>query len=88
VKFVLSGNLLRFSSFGREVSIDAPTLSDGLFRLCEQCPSLKPVLLDGDGKFRQIHRLFVNGDQVMVDELGAPRGAGDEVQIVTAIAGG
>jgi hypothetical protein len=46
------------------------------------------VLLDGDGKFRQIHRLFVNGDQVMVGELGAPRGAGDEVQIVTAIAGG
>ena len=45
MKFVLSGNLLRFSSFGREVSIDAPTLSDGLFRLCEQCPSLKPVLL-------------------------------------------
>jgi hypothetical protein len=30
----------------------------------------------------------VNGDQVMVGELGAPRGAGDEVQIVTAIAGG
>jgi molybdopterin converting factor small subunit len=88
VRFVLSGNLLRFSSFGREVSIDAPTLSDGLSRLCEQCPSLRPVLLDGDGKFRQIHRLFVNGDQVMVGELGAPRGAGDEVQIVTAFAGG
>jgi hypothetical protein len=49
VKFVLSGNLLRFSSFGREVSIDAPTLSDGLSRLCEQCPSLRPVLLDATG---------------------------------------
>jgi len=46
------------------------------------------VLLDGDGRFRQIHRMFVNGDQVMVTELGAPRSAGDEVQIVTAIAGG
>lgn len=88
MKITLSGNLLRFSKFQREIDIPAPTVADGIARLCGEIPQLRPVLLDGAGQLRKVHRLFVNQDQLMNDELARPVGANDEVMILTAIAGG
>jgi molybdopterin synthase sulfur carrier subunit len=88
MKFVLSGNLLRFAGFRREVEIDATTVAQGLSELVAGCPALGPVLLDGAGRLRAVHRLFLNGEQLAAQELGREAKAGDEVTLLTAIAGG
>ena len=88
MKFKLSGNLLRFSDFRNDVTVEAETVSQGVKALCEQCPHLKQVLLDGDGKVRALHRLFLNGEQLMANEMDKATKRDDEVSILTAIAGG
>ena len=88
MKITLSGNLLRFSKFQREIDVPAPTVAEGLTRLCGEMPQLRSVLLDAGGQLRKVHRLFVNRDQLMNDELARPVGADDVVMILTAIAGG
>lgn len=88
MRFVLSGNLLRFSGFRREVPIEAPTVALGLTELVAACPGLGPVLLDGSGQLRAVHRLFLNGDPLAPQELGCEARGDDEVTLLTAIAGG
>jgi len=86
--FVLSGNLLRFSKFQREIPISAPTVAAGITQLVGNLPELAPVLLDGAGQLRKVHRLFLNQDQLSNDQLAQPATENDEVMILTAIAGG
>ncbi len=88
MRFLLSGNLLRFSGFRNELQIAAPTVEEGLRQLVAGCPGLAPVLFDGEGQFRQVHRLFLNGEQLSRGDLGCASGDDDEVTILTAIAGG
>ncbi len=88
MKFRLSGNLLRFSDFKNEVEIEAATVLTAILGLVERHPQLGPVLLDGSKNVRRLHRIFLNGDQVEVDELEKPVTKADEVTILTAIAGG
>jgi hypothetical protein len=88
MNFVLSGNLLRFSNFQHEVQIEGPTIEGAIHNLIAQLPDLKPVLLDGAGNIRKIHRVFANGDLITADEMKREAGPQDEVHIVTAIAGG
>jgi molybdopterin converting factor small subunit len=88
MKFMLSGNLLRFSGFRREVEIEAPTVEQGLTELVASCPQLGPVLLDGTGRLRAVHRLFLNGEHLTGQELGTEAKPDDEITLLTAIAGG
>ena len=88
MRFVLSGNLLRFSGFRREVPVEAPTVQQGLWALVDGCPGLRSVLLDGQGRLRAVHRLFLNGDPLGPQELAREAKPDDEVTLLTAIAGG
>jgi molybdopterin converting factor small subunit len=88
MKFKMSGNMLRFANFKAEIVIEAGTLDEGIQKLVADHPQLRPVLLDGDGRFRAVHRVFLNGELIAKDALQHPVGAGDEVSILTAIAGG
>lgn len=88
MKFKLAGNLLRFSNFQKEIEIAAGTVEMAMQSLVECCPDLRPVLLDGEGRVRQVHRLFLNGEILPSHELGHQVGSQDEVAIITAIAGG
>lgn len=88
MKFVLSGNLLRFSGFRREVEVDASTVEQGLKDLVASHPQLAPVLLDGSGRLRAVHRLFLNGEHLTGLQLSREANASDEITLLTAIAGG
>jgi molybdopterin synthase sulfur carrier subunit len=88
MKFVLSGNLLRFSNFQREIEVAAHTVADAITTLVGDVPGLAPVLLDATGQLRKVHRLFLNHDQLCAAELARRVGPDDEVMILTAIAGG
>ena len=86
MRFFLSGNLLRFSSFQREVTVDATTVAEGIDVLIAQHPGLAQVLLDGAHNVRGVHKLFIDGEPL--DSLDSPVGDDTEIAIVTAIAGG
>ncbi len=88
MRFILSGNLLRFSDFRKEISIPAPTLGEGLQQLTRQHPQLRPVLVDGEGQLRGVLRVFLNGQQLEPVLLEHALGEGDEITLLTAIAGG
>jgi molybdopterin synthase sulfur carrier subunit len=89
MKVKLSGVLLRFVNYQREVTVDdADTIATALDRVVSEYPALKPVLYDGSGNLRSAHQLFVNGDQVTRGDLRHPVAKDDTVDVLTAIAGG
>jgi sulfur-carrier protein len=93
MKIVLSGALVRFTDYTKEIDIEATTLAEGVERLTDRFPHLKNVLLDGEGRVRRTHQLFLNGEQVERGDfpLGtAPHDCGerDTLFVLTAVAGG
>lgn len=85
---VVSGNLRRYTSFEQEVRLDATSLEGALEALVARYPGLRPVLYDGDGKLRSVHRLFLNGELLDVGHGDRALAPTDELGILTAIAGG
>jgi molybdopterin converting factor small subunit len=85
---VLSGNLRRYTDFDGEVEVNASTLSEALDALVQRYPDLQPVIYDGDGNLRSVHRLYLNGDILEVGDMDRPLDPADELGILTAIAGG
>jgi molybdopterin converting factor small subunit len=92
MKVVFSGTLLRFVDYTKEVELDAENLHECIGQLGARFPSLKAVLLNGDGRVRETHQLFLNGEQVASADAsntaGLPLKASDTLLILTAIAGG
>jgi sulfur-carrier protein len=83
-----SGPLLRHVDFRREIRVDARNLREALALLVKECPAVQPVLYDGRGQIRGVHRLFVGGEQLKVVDLEREIKADDCVDVVTSIAGG
>ena len=84
----LSGTLLRFTDYQKELRIDAPTLKEGIDQLAAQFPEVGKALFDKTGQVRASHRLFVNGELVEKDTVGRAVGGEDVVDILTAVTGG
>ena len=84
----VSGALLRFTDYRRVISVPAPTVEAGLTRLADEYRPLKPVLFDREGKVRATHRIFLNGEQLMADQLSRPAGDADSVDLLLAVSGG
>ena len=83
-----SGTLLRFVNFQKNIAINAPTAKDALSELVTLYPQARQVIYDADGKVRQVHQLFLNGKQLRHEELNTPVRNDDQLDILTAIAGG
>ncbi|MFZ5593904.1 MAG: MoaD/ThiS family protein [Pseudomonadota bacterium] len=83
-----SGTLLRFVNFQKNISIDAQTARDALDKLVSLYPQTRHVIYDAEGKVRQVHQIFLNGKQLRADDLNNPVRADDQLDILTAIAGG
>jgi hypothetical protein len=95
VKFIFNGIMLRFVDFTKEVEIAAPNFELALRGLLERFPRLAPVLLDGEGRVRRTHQMFLNGESMAPlyyrdaqarSELAIQ--PGDSVFVLTAVAGG
>ena len=84
----LSGTLLRFTDYQKELRIDAPTLQEGISRLVEQYPDVGKALFDKVGQIRASHRVFVNGEAVEKANMGRPVSGEDVIDIMTAVTGG
>lgn len=88
MKFTLSGNLLRFTGFRHEVEVGGTTIGEGIEGLLDDCPDLRAVLMDSQGRVRAAHRMYFNGEALAPDQLSQSCDPGDEIFILTAIAGG
>jgi sulfur-carrier protein len=88
MRVVLSGNLMRFASFEKEVEVEATTVAQAVDALVQKFPDLQPVVFDGAGALRKVHRLYLNGDLLAFDALNTAVAPSDELGVLTAIAGG
>jgi len=88
MNIVLSGTLQKFAQYQREHSVDAWTIQEGLDHLVKAYPALGTALYNGEGELRRAHIIFLNGNQVPPEQLSDRVGETDELEILTAIAGG
>ena len=88
MNIVLSGNLRRYTDFEGEVELNAASISEALDALVVKFPDLKPVVYDGDGNLRGVHRLYLNGDVLEREDTNRDLAPTDELGILTAVAGG
>lgn len=84
----VSGTLLRFVDYQKEISLEAMTVQDALIRLVEIYPKLRSSLYDGEGNVRRVHRVFLNDNLLLSEELNSPIENSDRLRILTALAGG
>lgn len=88
MKILLSGNLRRYAAFENEIEVEASNVSTAVQRLVERFPELNRVLYDAEGKFRAVHRLYLNSEVLASGDTERLTVASDELGILTAIAGG
>ena len=88
MRFRFSGTLLRFTDFQKEIDLQAPTIGAALDHLVSRHERLKPVLFDNNQQLRGIHRVFLNGEQLLEVQPQHPLAEGDCLEFVTAVAGG
>ncbi len=70
------------------VRVDGLTVGDCLAALAESHPGLGELLQEPGGALHRFVTVFVNGDEVERSALDTPVGDSDEVEILTALAGG
>ena len=95
ITFIFNGPLLRFVDFTKEIEIAAPNLDVALQRLLERYSQLAPALLDGAGRIRRAHQMFLNGENMDRRYFGDAQARseraiqpGDSIFVLTAVAGG
>jgi molybdopterin synthase sulfur carrier subunit len=88
MRIVLSGPLLRFADYNRVVVLPASSLADAINQLHTRHPRLRPVLLDSDGRISSLHRIVLNGKLESSPDPATPLTDEDEIELITAMAGG
>lgn len=71
------------------VEADGATVAAVLDGVYAQHPELRERIAGADGELRRFVNVYVGGEEIRhLDGLGTAVGAGDEVQILPAVAGG
>jgi molybdopterin converting factor small subunit len=86
--FVIRGPMRRLVGFKQRLQVDAPTVNDGLSELCVEYPDLRRALFDASGQLRRVHRLALNHTLLSPGQLDTPVAVGDELEVLTPLAGG
>jgi molybdopterin converting factor small subunit len=71
-----------------ELVVDARTVRAAIEAVEKRFPGFGPQVLDAQGRLHRFVKLFVNGDPTDAKRLDQAIAAGDELEIVAAIAGG
>ena len=70
------------------VEVPGATVESSLHALTDRHPVLAPLVWAKDGALNGVMVLFLNDRQLPAEEIGAPVGPGDEIDIVSALEGG
>ena len=71
-----------------EIDVDGATVGECLEAVERKYPGFLPQVLDDDGNVHRFVKLFKNGEHVVRDPLRTQLAAGDDLEILAAIAGG
>ena len=89
IKVIIPGALHAFTRGQAEVSAEGKTVMEVVEYLDRQYPGFRERICDQDGNLRRFINLFVNDESVRSgNSLHTEVSAGDELLIVTALAGG
>ena len=70
------------------LNVDGATVGECLEAVERKFPGFLPQVLDDDGNVHRFVKLFKNGEHVARDPLRTRLAAGDDLEIIAAIAGG
>ena len=88
-QFRIPGPLRRLSDGQTTVEVQADDLGSAIDALDARYPGFKDRLLDEKGDLRQFVNVYLNDEDVRLGSgLAEKVGAGDEIAIVPAVAGG
>ncbi|MBM3166373.1 MAG: MoaD/ThiS family protein [Chloroflexi bacterium] len=88
VKVKLHPYLRKFAGGESVVEVSGHTVAECLGDLEAKFPGMKQQLLDEQGKLRSFYDICVNLQSSQTDPLSEPVKDGDELLIITVIAGG
>ena len=71
-----------------ELVIESSSVRGCLEAVEQKFPGFLPQVFDANGGLHRFVKLFVNGEPIGAKQLDQTIGAGDELEIVAAIAGG
>ena len=72
-----------------DLEVDAKDIAECLDKVGIRFPKLKERMWDEEGQIHKHINVYVNGDDIrFLQKLSTPLGAGDEVSIMPAMAGG
>ena len=81
--------LRRFAENTSSLSVEADTVSDALLVLAASYPNLANKAMSKDGQLKSFVRVFVNTQAIAVKDFEQVKlTKGDEIALMTAIAGG
>ncbi len=70
------------------IEVEGTTVRECIQAVEARYPGFREQIFDAKNNFHRFVKLFVNGHEVARDAADVPVGAGDEVEILAAIAGG
>lgn len=87
-KIHIHPSLQRFTHACNEISLAAHTVADLLSELNQQQPTLTAHILTEKGDLRPYVNLYINGKNTKVLAPDTPVNEDDDIEIITALAGG
>jgi molybdopterin converting factor small subunit len=72
----------------KTVEAEGKTIGEALIHLATQYPGMKKELFDKKGELRNYIEIYLNNVSAFPEELKKPVKDGDEIQIITFLAGG
>ena len=72
----------------KTVEAEGKTIGEALIHLAAQYPGMKKELFDKKGELRHYIEIYLNNVSAFPGELKKPVKDGDEIQIITFLAGG
>jgi len=72
----------------KTVEAEGKTIGEALIHLAAQYPEMKKELFDKKGELRHYIEIYLNNVSAFPEELKKPVKDGDEIQIITFLAGG
>ena len=88
VKVLIPAPYRGVTSGRSQLEVAGSTLIECLDAEESACPGFRGLLFEADGALHRFTKLFHNGEQVRADHLDRPVVDGDEIEILSPIAGG
>jgi hypothetical protein len=88
MKIRITGIMLNYVGYRKDLECDATTLGGALDQLCADVPVVRPIIFTGAGTVSRVHRLVLNGELINNDALDHPLRPDDVLELITATAGG